>query len=102
MKVGEKIQELREQQNLSRYRLSKDTGVSGDHIRGIEEGTRQPTIDTLNRLVTALGSSLVEIFNDDTECSYLTDDEKRLLENYRRASEEQKSALLNMSDVLNK
>jgi hypothetical protein len=52
--------------------------------------------------VTALGSSLVEIFNDDTECSYLTDDEKRLLENYRRASEEQKSALLNMSDVLNK
>ena len=54
MKIGEKIQELREQQNLSRYRLSKDTGVSGDHIRGIEEGTRQPTIDTLNRLLLSL------------------------------------------------
>jgi hypothetical protein len=44
----------------------------------------------------------VEIFNDDEECSYLTEDERRLIENYRMMSDEKSAALLNMSDVLNK
>ena len=61
------------------YRLTQMTGVSGHHIKGIEEGTRQPTIDTLNRLATALGSSLAEIFNDDLNCTYLSDKKDSLL-----------------------
>jgi transcriptional regulator with XRE-family HTH domain len=102
MKVGEKLKKLRDDRDMSMYRLTQLTGVSGHHIKGIEEGTRQPTIETLNKLVNALGSSLVEIFNDDEECSYLTEDERRLIENYRMMSDEKSAALLNMSDVLNK
>jgi transcriptional regulator with XRE-family HTH domain len=102
MKVGEKLKKLRDNRDMSMYRLTQLTGVSGHHIKGIEEGTRQPTIETLNKLVNALGSSLVEIFNDDEECSYLTEDERRLIENYRMMSDEKSAALLNMSDVLNK
>ena len=84
------------------YRLTQMTGVSGHHIKGIEEGTRQPTIDTLNRLATALGSSLAEIFNDDLNCTYLSDKERQLIENYRTMTDEKADALLNMSSVLNK
>jgi transcriptional regulator with XRE-family HTH domain len=102
MKVGEKLKKLRDDRDMSMYRLTQLTGVSGHHIKGIEEGTRQPTIETLNKLVNALGSSLVEIFNDDEECSYLTEDERRLIENYRMMSDEKSAALLNMSNVLNK
>ena len=29
------------------YRLTQVTGILGHHIKGIEEGTQQPTIDTL-------------------------------------------------------
>ena len=49
-----------------------------------------------------LGSSLAEMFNDDTECTYLTENERHLIENFRRLSDEKADALLNMSDVLNK
>ena len=84
------------------YRLTQMTGVSGHHIKGIEEGKRQPTIETLEKLVAALGSSLADIFSDDTKIIHVTEDERRLVENYRMVSEEKKSALLNMSDVLNK
>ena len=84
------------------YRLTQMTGVSGHHIKGIEQGTRQPTIETLNKLVNALGSSLADIFSDDDNSVRLAEDERRLIENYRMVSEEKKSALLNMSDLLKK
>lgn len=101
MEVGKKLRKLREDKNMSMYRLTQITGVSGHHIKGIEEGTRQPTIETLGRLTVALGSSLAEIFNDDTESTYLSDKERRLIENFRAMSDEKADALLNMSVVLN-
>ncbi len=61
---------------MSMYRLTQITGVARHHIKGIEEGTRQPTIETLDRLAVALGSSLAEIFNDDTACTYLSEKER--------------------------
>lgn len=102
MEVGKKLRKLREDKNMSMYRLTQITGVSGHHIKGIEEGTRQPTIETLSRLTIALGSSLAEIFNDDTECTYLSEKERQLIENFRTMSKEKAEALLNMSDVLKK
>lgn len=102
MEVGKKLQKLREDKNMSMYRLTQITGVSGHHIKGIEEGTRQPTIETLGRLAAALGSSLAEIFNDNTECIYPTEKERRLIENFRTMTEEKADALLAMSDVLKK
>ncbi len=102
MEVGKKLRKLREDKNMSMYRLTQITGVSGHHIKGIEEGTRQPTIETLGRLTAALGSSLAEIFNDDTDCTYLSKKERHLIENFRTLSDEKADALLNMSDVLNK
>lgn len=102
MEVGKRLKKLREDKKMSMYRLTQITGVSGHHIKGIENGTRQPTIETLNRLVLALGSSLAEIFNDDTECTYLNEKERRLIENFRMLSEEKADVLLSLSDVLKK
>lgn len=102
MELGERLKELREKRGMTVYRLTQLTGVSGHHIKGIEGGTRQPTIETLQKLVSSLGSSLADIFSDDTKIIHVTEDERRLVENYRMVSAEKKSALLNMSDVLNK
>ena len=84
------------------YRLTQITGISGHHIKGLEEGPRQPTIETLGRLAEALGSSLAEMFNDDSECVYLTEKERALIENYRTMSAEKADVLLTLSSVLNK
>lgn len=100
MEVGKKLKKLREDKGMSMYRLTQITGISGHHIKGIENGTRQPTIETLNRLVSALGSSLAEVFNDDTQCTYLNEKERRLIENFRVMSDEKGDALLSLSDVL--
>lgn len=102
MDIGKRLAELRSAKGMTRYRLTQITGVSGHHIKGIEEGTRQPTIDTLQRLVEALGLTLAEFFNESQDAVYLSDDERALLENFRTVSTEKAQALLTMSDVLKK
>lgn len=100
MEIGKKLRKLREDRNMTMYRLTQITGVSGHHIKGIEEGTRQPTVETLQRLTSALGTSLAEIFNDDMQSSYLSEKERQLIENFRRMSEERADTLLKISELL--
>ena len=101
MNLGERIQKLREGKGLTRYRLTQITGISGHHIKGIEEGTRQPTIDTLEKMIVPLGVTLAELFNDG-DATYLSDKERQLIENYRTLSDDKLDALLLMSEVLKK
>ncbi len=100
MDVSTKLQALRESKGLTRYRLTQMTGISGHHIKGIENGTRQPAIDTLQRLIEAMGCTMAEFFNDGTESTYLTDRERTLLENFRILDSYKSDALLTISEAL--
>lgn len=100
MDLGKRIKELREAKGITRYRLTQITGISGHHIKGIEEGTRQPTIDTLDKLIIPLGITLSELFNEG-EKTFLSEKERKLIENFRTMSDEKADALLMMSEVLN-
>lgn len=99
--MGKRIMELRESKGMSRYRLTQITGISGHHIKGIEEGTRQPTIETLEKLIVPFGITLAELFKDG-EAMYLSEKEKHLIENFRILSEEKREALFLMSESLTK
>lgn len=100
MDLGKRIRELREAKGITRYRLTQITGISGHHIKGIEEGTRQPTIDTLDKLIIPLGITLSELFNEG-EQTFLSEKERKLIENFRIMPDEKADALLMMSEVLN-
>ncbi len=100
MIIGERLRKLRTAKRLTIYKLSKETDISQNHISAIELNKRQPTIDTLSRLVVPLGISLAELFNEDTEASYLTKSERTLIENYRELPEEKAQMLLNLSGML--
>lgn len=102
MEIGKRIHDIRTEKGLTMYRLTQITGISGHHIKGIEEGTRQPTIETLQKLLVPLGLSLAELFSEDKKAVYLSDNEQALLENFRKLDEEKASALLRISEVLNK
>ena len=52
-------------------------------------------------MILPLGVTLAELFNDG-DAAYLSDKERRLIENYRTLSEDKSEALLLMSEVLKK
>lgn len=64
MDLGKRIRELREAKSLTRYRLTQITGISGQHIKGVEQGTRHLTIETLEKLIIPLGVTPSELFNE--------------------------------------
>ena len=83
MNVGNKLRFIRETKKISIYKLSKDTGISQNHISSIELGKRQPTVETLSRLIEPLGITLAELFNESDEVMFPTQEERMLLENFR-------------------
>ena len=102
MDIGKKILEIRTAKGLTRYRITQITGISGHHIKGIEEGTRQPTIDTLQKLLVPLGISMSELFSDEDGTTYLSEKERVLIENFRTLDNDQADALVQLSNVMKK
>lgn len=79
MNLGNRIKDLRENRGLLYYRLHQLSGVSGNHIKQIEYGTRQPTIKKLEKILRPLGYRLNEFFNSNSSEMYLSDNELHLL-----------------------
>ena len=100
MDIAERLKTARKAKDLSVYKLSQLTGVSETHIRDLERGDRNPSFDTLNRLVKPLGLSLADMFKESEDVSYLSDDEKELVECYRMLSDDKADKLLQFLKAL--
>ncbi len=94
MIISEKLKNLRKSKGISVYRLSELSGVSQTHIRDIERGDRNPSVDTLTRLTAPMGISLCELFNESEEIAFLNKSEKELIECFRLLSKEKADALV--------
>ena len=60
-KIGKKIQEIRESQNMTQYDLSAKSNL--DNIGRIETGNTNPTIRTLYKISQALKVKLKDLVN---------------------------------------
>lgn len=100
MKIGARLKKYRLAKGYAIYKLSKETDISQNHISAIENDKRQPTIDTSERLVAPMGISFAELFNINESVSFLTENERRLVENYRSMPDESFELLLELSDAL--
>jgi transcriptional regulator with XRE-family HTH domain len=65
-KLGKRLRQLRRDAGLTQERLSIATGLSQTYISGVENGTRNPSFKTLDKLAKALNVSIADItnFND--------------------------------------
>ena len=87
MNVGERLLELRNMCWLTQNGLAERAGVSQTHLRRVELGQADITVGHLQLLCDAMGISLQEFFNIDTErnddlsiaISKLTPKQKKLL-----------------------
>lgn len=79
MEVGSRVIKWRESKGLSTYKLAKLSGVSQTYLREIEQGSKQPTVEIVDKICTALGITLSEFFAEeegsqiDTRAAHLAD-----------------------------
>lgn len=95
MDIGEHLQKMRENRNVSVYRLSQLSSISESHIRNLEKGKKQPTFYTLKKLLDCLNISLSEFFCEDPQSVlYPSADEAELIVYYRSLDSKKAKALL--------
>lgn len=67
MELGDKIKQLRLQAGLTQEELAIRCELSKGYISQLENDLTSPSIATLNDILTALGSSLKDFFQDEKE-----------------------------------
>lgn len=55
MNIGEKVRSLRKQSNMSLRELAQNTGLSKTTLSDLENGTKNPSLDTVEKIATAFG-----------------------------------------------
>lgn len=101
MNIGKRLKEIREIKNISIYKLSQESQVSESHIRNLERGIKSATVETLEMLVSNLNMTMSEFFNENNDISYLTSNERILLDYYRTLPDETATAVIEFCEKLN-
>lgn len=61
--LGEKVQKLRKQKGLTQEQLADKIRVSSTYIGFIEQGQRNPSLNTLDKIARVLGVKVQELFD---------------------------------------
>ena len=101
-KVLVKIEVLMRERKWTLYRLAERSGVSQSTLSNLFRRNNLPTIATLEAICDAFGISVAEFFADGQDGTFLTQDQRQLLEEYKQLSQDQKQALIQFLNVLNK
>lgn len=101
MDIGKLIRQARVNQGLSMSALARLSGVPQSSISEIEAGKRQPSFDSVERIVSALGFSPFSAFFAE-EKPELEPEIHRLLDTARKLSPEQRELAQRLLEALTK
>lgn len=75
--IGENVSRFRKEINISQRELGRRVGISGQMVSKIENNLSQPSIETLNKIATALGVTVNDLIKNDTiDITNMNNDEK--------------------------
>lgn len=89
--IIDRIEQLCEQKQMSRYRLAQKSGISQSSISTLLNRQSVPTIQTLEKLCKGLDMTLAQFFSEDDELPNLTEEQKRLLTTWNAMNEQEKA-----------
>lgn len=91
MDVGARITSLRTAKHYTVNKLATLAGISQSYLRDVELGNKNPTVEVLSYICEALGISLSDFFNDETEQKLISDP---LINTIYQLNQEQRESLL--------
>lgn len=71
-KIGNRINILRLQENLSYQELADQSGVEKSNLIKIINNSKNPTVNTLHKISAGLNTRLVNLFDFCNECEKCT------------------------------
>lgn len=99
MDIAEKLNNLREQNELTLYRVAALSGLSHNTVSNIFSGISYPRIDTLEQILKVFDVSLAQFFSEDEKCVYLTDSQVELFKRWDKLSAKKKKVLESLLEL---
>lgn len=98
MSIGERIRNLRKQNNLLQEELGKKIGVARQTIASWESDRTLPNVEFTNRMASVFDCDITTITGTDMQHRLETHDSEEflLLENYRKADPETRKMVMRM------
>lgn len=63
-KVGQRIKQIRNEKGLSQEKLALKAELDRTYLAGVEQGKRNPSLKSLEKIVDALEISFHELFSE--------------------------------------
>lgn len=92
--IGPRIKELCDKQQITKYRLSQMTGVTQTVLSRIIKGENVPTIQTIEKICSALKISLAQFFAKDENPPDLTVEQKEIIKTWNGLKPEERERLM--------
>lgn len=90
----------REERGWTEYQLAEHSGLPQSTISSWYRKNMVPTIPSLEKICTAFGITLSQLFAEGDAPVSLTESQKKLLERWARLSEEQQSVVFALIDKM--
>lgn len=100
MDIIKRINDLRAERGWSVNYLAMEAELTQSTLATMLSRNTPPKLDTLQNLCNAFGITMAQFFNENSESEILNDDEKELLREFRKFSEEKKRALIDFLKVV--
>ena len=94
------ITAYREERKWTEYQLAERSGLPQSTISSWYRKNMIPTVPSLEKICTALGITLSQLFAEEEDIVSLTKSQKCLLERWTKLSEEQQNVLFALMDQM--
>lgn len=96
--IAKELSRICKEKGISRYSLSKRTGIPDSTLQNYENGTT-PNFSTLEIICEALGTTIAGFFQSDC-FSYFTEDQEELMSLFEKMGPDDRQRLLAFADGL--
>ena len=94
------ITEYREDRGWTEYQLAEHSGLAQSTISSWYRKNMVPTIPSLEKICTAFGITLSQLFAEGNTPVSLSDSQRKLLERWARLSEDQQAVVFALIDKM--
>ena len=98
--ILETIDELRQQRGWTEYQLAERSGLPQSTISSWYRKNLVPTVSSLEKICSAYGITLSQLFSEGDSPVSLTDSQKKLLNVWSKLNPEQQSVIFELIDKM--
>lgn len=96
MTVLERIIQLKNERNWTEYRLAEESGIAQTTISSWFKKNINPSISSLEKICKAYNITLSQFFAFENEMIDLTDEQRKLLDNWNKLNSNQQRIILEL------